>query len=60
MGKEIVCKNCWFIKHAGEAMLSNSFKCYETDNCSLEDTPLPKKLTCSSWMNAEGSKGEDK
>ena len=60
MSKEQVCRTCWFKKNKGEPMLSSSFKKYETDFCSLEGTPLPKELSCPSWMASEGVRGEDK
>jgi hypothetical protein len=60
MSKEQTCKTCWFKKTKGEPMLSDYFKKYETDSCSLEGSPLPKEFTCPSWMSSEGTKGEDK
>jgi hypothetical protein len=41
-------------------MLSHALKIYDKDYCSLEGGPLPKTLTCPSWMANEGPKGEDK
>jgi hypothetical protein len=60
VSKEQTCKNCWFIKHKGEAFLSNALKKYEVESCSLEGSPLPKELTCPDWMANEGTRGEDK